>query len=335
LTRLVCREAAHCGRISQPPSGDFDLTKPVHRLYGSPSLIPGEAIGTWLYRVAAYHRIEPRLLLRMLGLGHSLHSLDFGSPFKLPTAVAIASLTLNPLDAILAAISPPMHIAADREFRCLTVDLAAYAPIYRVCPCCLAEDPTPYIRRSWRLAYNLVCNRHPQPLMSQCPICQYRLDYSGDRLRDHARIDRTTVIRHCPHCSFSLARAITRPLASDLWKRLAQFQDTLHGIVTSGLCRHPHFGTISAAKVLENYLTREQLEVGKRTISRFSGIDFRRCFGIHADQVLEAISPHVEMPLKHRCPARAGPRVPSRERSTSSKPGSVPNSDGLCIELVC
>lgn len=39
------------------------------------------------------------------------------------------------------------------------------------CPECLAEDPQPYFRREWRLAFVFACRRHRRPLRDGCPHC--------------------------------------------------------------------------------------------------------------------------------------------------------------------
>lgn len=39
------------------------------------------------------------------------------------------------------------------------------------CPLCLAEDARPYFRKSWRLAFSVVCSEHHVRLRDACPRC--------------------------------------------------------------------------------------------------------------------------------------------------------------------
>nr|MDO8111192.1 C2H2-type zinc finger protein [Candidatus Sigynarchaeota archaeon] len=41
----------------------------------------------------------------------------------------------------------------------------------RFCPLCLASDPVPYFRRKWRLALNIICEKHRCLLENKCPSC--------------------------------------------------------------------------------------------------------------------------------------------------------------------
>lgn len=41
----------------------------------------------------------------------------------------------------------------------------------QACPGCLAEDETPYFRKSWRLALHCICPVHRSTLIDRCPTC--------------------------------------------------------------------------------------------------------------------------------------------------------------------
>lgn len=264
---------------------------PVPRLYGTPRILAGEALSGWLWRVSFHHRVNLHSLLRLMKIQWSADRLDFGDRLNQRTALDIASLTLNSPAAIMAAVSPPMHLLANETFRCLTYDLLASTPIYRVCVECLVEDDVPYIRRLWRLAYSLVCDRHPRPLIDCCPRCKNKIDFSRDRFLKRSTAERTMAIRHCLNCGLDLTQTSKSQMGADLWLRLIRFQEALHQIVTLGFFKHPRYGMISASMALENYLTTEVLEVGAGTVTRFAAIDFPRCFGVHASEILKVLSP--------------------------------------------
>lgn len=54
------------------------------------------------------------------------------------------------------------------------------------CNACLQEDPVPYFRRHWRLAFSVVCVKHGIPLRDACPFCggaiQFHVQDFGRRL---------------------------------------------------------------------------------------------------------------------------------------------------------
>lgn len=39
------------------------------------------------------------------------------------------------------------------------------------CPTCLADDPVPYFRKTWRLAFCTYCLKHQCALYDECPVC--------------------------------------------------------------------------------------------------------------------------------------------------------------------
>jgi len=45
----------------------------------------------------------------------------------------------------------------------------SYGAMY--CPCCLREDTIPYFRLSWRLAFNVACDKHGTELLDRCQSC--------------------------------------------------------------------------------------------------------------------------------------------------------------------
>lgn len=66
------------------------------------------------------------------------------------------------------------------------------------CPSCLAEDETPYFRRSWTLATRVSCFRHRCRLRDRCPSCRGELaPFRQDRLVPH---------QYCTHCSRHLGK---------------------------------------------------------------------------------------------------------------------------------
>lgn len=83
------------------------------------------------------------------------------------------------------------------------------------CPACLAEDATPYFRKSWRVALNTVCIRHKTMLLDRCPSCGsaiavHRLDFNHPNTTEEASVS------FCHRCGFDLCTApAAEPLSYD------------------------------------------------------------------------------------------------------------------------
>ncbi|MBM1818233.1 TniQ family protein, partial [Sulfitobacter pseudonitzschiae] len=85
------------------------------------------------------------------------------------------------------------------------------------CPACLAEDETPYFRRSWSLATRVSCFRHGCRLRDRCPSCGQGLaPFSQKRLVPH---------QICALCGTALCKR-TRP-ATNRVRRLERLIDDL------------------------------------------------------------------------------------------------------------
>jgi hypothetical protein len=275
--------------LLSPPKQAVELAAPVARLFGTPSIIQGECLSGWLYRVAYHHRLDVKLLLRRIGIRSTTNDLDFGNALSQENVDGLSSLTMIAADRISAAKSH-IPLLASKLFRCLTTDENG-TPIYRVCCECLKEDSVAHIRHRWRLAYTLVCERHQQPLVRNCPHCRHRLDFSCLSPAARTLKDRANAINFCPRCFESITLLPHEEIDIAIWKRLLGFQTGLHQIVRLGWFKHPRFGTISAAKALENYLTKvtEEHDDGSYSV-RFGSLDFRRCFGVHADDIIATLS---------------------------------------------
>jgi len=74
------------------------------------------------------------------------------------------------------------------------------------CPLCLAEDPVPYFRRRWRLAFSTICDKHGTMMHDRCyrcgaPVAYFRSDL-GHRKRHNFGPSTT-----CDQCGADLVRA--------------------------------------------------------------------------------------------------------------------------------
>ena len=79
------------------------------------------------------------------------------------------------------------------------------------CPKCLAKDEEPYFRKSWRLAFNMVCAAHNCMLHDRCPHCGYGVAFHRNDMR-HAQYATTVSLKECHYCGFDLSRSqLTKP----------------------------------------------------------------------------------------------------------------------------
>lgn len=75
---------------------------------------------------------------------------------------------------------------------------------YAVCTRCLAEDPVPYIRKTWTLGWFGVCETHGLVLVTDCPECRLRFRIPSLIAKETFRPD------HC-QCGRHLSGVVQRP----------------------------------------------------------------------------------------------------------------------------
>jgi hypothetical protein len=100
------------------------------------------------------------------------------------------------------------------------------------CPQCLAEDDQPYFRRKWRLAFNVVCERHGLFLRDECPHCAAPVVFhTGDFGR--RLLSAASPITQCPSCLLDLRkdRAPLRPIPD---RALVEFHTRLMSCLAAG-----------------------------------------------------------------------------------------------------
>lgn len=93
----------------------------------------------------------------------------------------------------------------------------------QACPGCLADDETPYFRKSWRLALHCICPVHRATLIDRCPTCGSPILL--DRLDVGMRVPTSeTAICRCWKCGSDLRDVRTTP---DVGQRLVDHQMVL------------------------------------------------------------------------------------------------------------
>lgn len=77
------------------------------------------------------------------------------------------------------------------------------------CPRCLAEDPEPYFRRRWRVAFYTWCSIHNVMLHDRCPRCTAPVNFQRRELGRPNEIDGGPLTR-CFACGFDLRKAAAK-----------------------------------------------------------------------------------------------------------------------------
>jgi hypothetical protein len=78
------------------------------------------------------------------------------------------------------------------------------------CPMCLASDPEPYFRKSWRVAFNTTCPIHQCMLQDRCPHCGHGVAFHRSDMK-HAEYITAISLLECHYCGFDLSQTPLRP----------------------------------------------------------------------------------------------------------------------------
>lgn len=78
-------------------------------------------------------------------------------------------------DELIAKFSMSIEIEDDRR----AVD-DIRLPTPKICPCCMQDDESCYIKEEWEYAHHTHCEEHNVPLVDRCPHCTEPLSWNGD-----------------------------------------------------------------------------------------------------------------------------------------------------------
>lgn len=258
----------------------------IPSLFGSPQILPGEAVSAWIWRLAVRHRRTPKTVLRLWDCFARPDRLDFtDTP---PDTWRMAVSTGSPRTTIDDALALGKTLLSDPAYACLTADVdhnGQQMPIYRYCPQCLAGDAQPFIRRSWRLAYSVVCRKHHIVLHDRCPHCMARINltYLNPIWREIGMIDRTAA--NCPSCCGPLTASPGTCVPEPCLSVVLNFQERLRQAIVTGYFRHRRLGTISARDLLHMYLMPASMEAKSAQVM-YLGINWSRAVAPFAELLM-------------------------------------------------
>jgi hypothetical protein len=97
------------------------------------------------------------------------------------------------------------------------------------CPLCFREDAQPYLRRSWRLALTVVCDRHGVLMQDRCTICEHPVSPHRSDFGPRRGVPEKTTMARCHKCRCNLGESAT--LADP---QAIQMQTIINQILQSG-----------------------------------------------------------------------------------------------------
>jgi hypothetical protein len=213
------------------------MNKQAARLYGAPSFIPGEAMSSWIYRIAAHFRYTPTGIARMMWRPRPPHELDFLA--ITPDLDEMAWVTNSDAEPLKHSYPRPSRIAAllargatetPTRFEQIT-RTSALRPIYRICTACLQQDETPHVRLAWRLASTTYCPTHECLLLDRCAECHARLSLTGHEPIRTTMAMRRDVIRYCRRCKSNFTHRPIYKVPPTFLRALRDIQTTMSDFV--------------------------------------------------------------------------------------------------------
>lgn len=150
---------------------------PVH-----PQPLPNELLTHWFMRLAHSNQVKAQTLAdRLFGRQSAFWARDQDKLASPAVILRLADMTgKNPDDLLALTLAPfegilYQHHNPNGNTRWI-MPLGVYHRTRRgyglqFCPLCLATDAEPYFRRSWRLAFATVCERHGVLMHDRCHRC--------------------------------------------------------------------------------------------------------------------------------------------------------------------
>lgn len=149
-------------------------------------LLPDEVFSSWLARAALVQGCDPLILSGEIWPGWRVWARDPDRGLPGDRMKALEDVSgINGSVFELASLRPVAKSVSACDLEVQTIWPWVLSLGYRnrkrrgglqYCPECLAEDPGPYYRLQWRLAWHTACKGHGQRLRDCCPNCHGPLE---------------------------------------------------------------------------------------------------------------------------------------------------------------
>ncbi len=182
------------------------------------SILPGEAISSWLIRVALAHGCDPLVLTGVLWPKSRFWTTD---PDRW---IGFEELKiLSEYSGINAAEIEGAMLRATAERVCINLRRQSVWPWilalgtrnrkrcggWQFCPECLAADEQPYFRLRWRFAWHTSCSSHNCTLLDSCPHCLAPI-------MPHLLVAQDSLLSICPICRQKISKSSSAATSVDL-----------------------------------------------------------------------------------------------------------------------
>ncbi|MGO9601984.1 MAG: TniQ family protein [Candidatus Binataceae bacterium] len=101
-------------------------------------------------------------------------------------------------------------------------------PGLQFCPLCLRNDPVPYFRKQWRLAFYTECDVHRIALCESCSRCGAPVTFFRTELGNKGFVGPASLLL-CHKCAFALSRSPVQRFQWPDWQTAVEFRAWLMG----------------------------------------------------------------------------------------------------------
>lgn len=184
-----------------------------------------ELLSSWIIRLAHAHGLKLQTFCALIfGRDRSIWNRDIDKQAPDWLLTRLSEVTSTPFEIVLKTTlrSYEGHLYEHHQPNGNTrwiLPLGVYHRIHRnpgllCCPTCLADDETPYFRRSWRLAFSVACTKHCTWLIALCPQCNSFIEPHRSDMQSRDLFPIANQLTYCWHCGYDLRRPNSTHLPS-------------------------------------------------------------------------------------------------------------------------
>ena len=184
-----------------------DYIWPIH-----PQRLPDELLSSWLVRIAQALGLKLHTFTRLELPGFEVWNRDIDKTAQPELLELIAKRTGRTLSEIEQATLTYENILVSGKIAPgrsqWVMPLGIYHRTHRnlglsFCPTCLNEDEVPYFRRSWRLAFSVICVKHRIEMHDCCPQCGAAVTFFRHDFKDKS-CTHPLNMAECYYCDYDL-----------------------------------------------------------------------------------------------------------------------------------
>ena len=200
------------------------MSRPLSLVH-APYPFPDESAASWIHRTCQLQGVTYRTLTGYLGLKPTKDP-DLATPHDHVCHIGIGtSVSLKRLKALADIFRLVREMPQLKRL----LNFTGNTPTYRFCPCCLAEDPVPYLRIQWRFKAWTICPKHHCRMAECCPTCGAAIQAAKPCI--NAVGEDAPSIVSCAKCKQSLVTS-NEDIARKVWVSPAKLS-TQHAIVSA------------------------------------------------------------------------------------------------------